>query len=63
MSTPSPEELQKAFESIQRHDLVINTIICAKCGCIFKINNVSEPCEHIIKMFEDWADIKGWDRF
>ena len=45
------EELAKAFASIEKHDLVVNTIICTVCGCLVNFNNKSSVCcEHLKKL-------------
>ncbi|MDO8640108.1 MAG: hypothetical protein Q7R33_01030 [Nitrosarchaeum sp.] len=55
MSNPTSQELVDAFESIEKHDLKVNTIICPDCGNVYSFVNkdFQQPCEHQKKLFED----------
>lgn len=40
--------LREAFDSVQKHDLKPNTIICTVCGCALRVDDEStKPCEHL----------------
>ena len=56
-SISSKEELEKAFATIEQTQLRVDTIICSDCECTLNLKEKdSIPCEHLKKMFKDWAD-------
>jgi len=54
MNEFSAKELIEAFSEIEKHDLVVNTIICSTCGRVVCLSDKETfPCEHLLEMFKD----------